>query len=358
MLKRKRYTVFLVLFIGILFAALYWTPYEFPYKIRTKAMIQPVQEWELSRLPDGSLSSLIRNQLTGSIDSYGVTEFRRGDVVRFYLDPDIYRKGVVNEGDTIGYLYSNDEQVRLSELRGQVEVLKAELDFYLSGEKAEDVRRAEREIELAKQEVENQRRLLERSRVLIADSLISVQQFEIDEHDLDMKKLQVELAKARMDVITSGDKPEQIQLIRTRISTLKDQIAQLESRMDQLTLLAPIGGKVVLNRSYLGKDVLVKVIDTSGYVGVAPVMLRDRNYMLSGQSVKMRASMRGFNAEGVVYDFNNVAEVLNGEPVVFFTAWFKNNPQPMLTGKMVEIEVEGVALRPWDYAVKLFQSPM
>ncbi|TVR86600.1 MAG: hypothetical protein EA411_10315 [Saprospirales bacterium] len=358
MLKRKRYTIFLVLFIGGLFAALYWIPHEFPYSIRTKALIQPVQEWELSRLPDGSLSSLIRNQLTGSIDSYGVTEFRRGDVVSFNLRPEIYRKGYVAEGDTIGFLYSNDEQVRIAELRGQVDVLRAELQYYMTGQKAEDVRRAEREIELALERVENQRRILDRSRMLMVDSLISVQQLEIDEHDLEMRKKEVELAEARLEIVTSGDKPEQIELIRTRKAALKDRISQLEGRMEQLILLAPIDGKVVLDRNYMRRDVLVRVVDTTAFVGVAPVLLRDRNYVQAGQPVRMRHQTHGFSAEGTVYDFNNVAEVLNGEPVVFITTWFKSNPNSMLPGKMVEIEVEGVGLRPWDYALKLFQSPM
>lgn len=350
----------LFLVVGGLFAALYYAPFEFPYKVRTKAMIQPVQEWELSRLPDGSLSSVIRNQLTGAIVSYGITEFRRGDVVRFELLPEVYLKGQVNEGDTIGKLYSNDEMVRLSELRGKVEVFDAELRYYMSGQKPESVQSAEREVELAKQEVENQRRVLERSKVLIRDSLISVQQFEIDEHELEMRKLQVELSEARLQVITSGAKSERIQMIETQKSALEDQILQLEARMDQLTMLAPISGKVVLNRNYLGSDVLVRIIDTTGFVGIAPVLIRDKNYIAAGSGVSLRHQI-GRNTEvatGEVVDFNNVAEILNGEAVVFFTSYFKNNPQPLLPGKMVEIEVEGKYLRPWDYAVKLFRSPM
>lgn len=323
-------------------------------------MIQPVQEWELSRLPDGSLSSVIRNQLTGAIESYGITEFRRGDVVRFELLSEVYLKGYVNAGDTIGRLYSNDEKVRLTELRGQLDILQAELGYYLSGQKPESVKSAEREVELAKQEVENQRRVLERSKLLIGDSLISVQQFEIDEHNLEMKLLQVDLAKAKLQVVVSGAKSERIQMIETQKRALEDQIEQLEARMDQLTMLAPIAGKVVLNRNYLGSDILVRIIDTTGFVGVAPVLMRDLNYIASGSGVSLRhhTGMGVEMARGEIIDFNNVAEILNGETVVFFTSYFKNNPQPLLPGKIIEIEVEGKYLRPWDYAVKLFKSPM
>lgn len=357
MLRRKKYTVFLIFFLAALVAASF-LPVEIPYKIKTKAMVKPALEWELSRLPDGSLSSLLRNQLTGSIESYGVTEFRRGDVVQFEMNPEIFQGQTIQKGDTIGFLYSNDEQIRIAELKGQMEVLNAELEFYRSGEKEESIKAAEREVELSRENIKSQEKVLARSRVLMRDSLISKQQFELDEHELEMRKLALELALSRQQVVSTGDKPERIQLIETQIEAVKDQIRQLQSRIEQHILLSPMVGMVVMNRNYLSSDVLVKVIDDSAYVGIAPVLLRDLPHLDKGRKVVSRQYREEDPIRGRVFDFNNVSELINGQMVVFFTVVFeKNLGGGLLPGKVIEIEAEGVPMNPQEYAWKLFWSP-
>lgn len=357
MLNRKKYTVLLILFLAALIAASF-LPIEIPYTIKSKALILPVKEWELSRLADGSLSSIIRNQQTGAIESYGITEFRRGDVVRFEINSDIYLTGRVSKGDTIGLLYSNDEQMRLAELKGDVEVLNAEIAFYLTGEKSEFVRSVEKEVSMATEALARAETIYNRSRRMMKDTLIPIEEFEIDRHEYELRKLELEHARAKLEVVSTGEKPERIDHVRAQRDALKNQIQQLESRMEELTLLAPIDGMVSLDRNYLSRDMLVKVIDTSSYVGVAPVLLRDKPYILNGSEVRIRAGSSGGDIVGTVQDFNNVSEVLNGETVVFFTFQFEPSGKDIHSGNMVEVEVRGAPLNPQQYAIKLFRSPI
>lgn len=357
MLNRKKYTVFLILFLAALVAASF-LPVEIPYKIKTKAMVKSVLEWELSRLPDGSLSSLLRNQLSGSIESYGVTEFRRGDVVQFEMRPEIFQGQRIHKGDTIGFLYSNDEQIRIAELEGQLEVLNAELAFYRSGDKEESIKAAEREVELTRESIKNQEKVLARSQLLMKDSLISIQQFELDEHELQMRKLALELALSQREVVSTGDKPERIQLIETQIQAVKDQIRQLKSRIEQHILLSPIDGLIVMNRNYLSSDVLLKIIDDEIFMGVAPALVRDLPHLDKDRKVVGRQATEEEPIRGRVHDFNNVSELLNGEMVVFFTVVFEQNiGGSLLPGKVIEIEAEGVPMNPQEYLWKLFWSP-
>nr|MBS0036996.1 hypothetical protein [Saprospiraceae bacterium] len=357
MLRRRKYTISLILFLVTLLAASF-LPIDIPYTIKSKALLLPAKEWELSRLVDGSLSSIVRNQLTGAIESYGVTEFRRGDVVSFEINPEVYASGKVSKGDTIGLLYSNDEQMRLAELKGEVDVLNAEIAFYLTGEKSEFVKSMEKEVAVATEAVARAETIYNRSKRMMKDTLIPIEEFEIDRHEFELRKLELEHALAKLEVVKTGDKPERIDHVRAQRDALKNQIHQLENRMEQLTLLAPIDGMVSLDRNYLASDILVKVIDTSSYVGVAPVLLRDRPYISSGNEVRIRAEFNGSEITGEVYDFNNVSELLNGKAVVFFTFKFDSSDREVQSGKMIEIEVRGTPLNPQQYAMKLFRSPI
>jgi len=359
MLKRKKYTFILITFVIALFAVSF-LPVSIPYSITTRAIILPSQSWELSRLPDGSLSSLIRNELSGSIQSYGVTEFRRGDVVNFEINPGLFLKGnaYVLVGDTIGFLYSNDEQMRLAELIGEIAVIEAEINYYLAGEKESYLRSVQREIELAKESLKKAEIIYHRSQRMMRDTLISVEEYELDRHEIETRKIALELAKSKLEVALTGDKPERISWLESRKNALAAQVSQLEYRMEKLTMQSPISGKIVLDRNYLTTDILLRVIDTSLYIGIAPVLIRDLEYLEIGNEVRLRSASNGSNVLGEILDFNNVAEVLNGEVVVYITFLLKNGRIDLLPGSMVEIDITGRALNPQQYTARLMRSPI
>lgn len=106
-LRHKRFSlIFLLVLAGLgIFLLL---PIELPFKVRTRAIIRPVTEWELSRTAEGNLTQAFHDNLTGTVRSYGVTEFQRGDVVRFEVNPRLRSMASISEGDTVGMLYSNE----------------------------------------------------------------------------------------------------------------------------------------------------------------------------------------------------------------------------------------------------------
>jgi multidrug resistance efflux pump len=140
----------------------------------------------------------------------------------------------------IGTIYSNEEQRKLIQLRGQFDVLYAELEFYSAGEKPEDVEKASTRLQLAQQQLETQQRLMERSRSLYQDSLISEQQFELEANEFRLKEISKNVAKAQYRSAITGDKPERAGLIRTKIEVLKQQIEQLRARINYFTLVSPL----------------------------------------------------------------------------------------------------------------------
>lgn len=355
-LVRKKYTIGLFLAVIVL-GALSFVPWDLTYTIRTRALVKAHLEWEIFRNSEGSISSLLRNNLTGSISSYGNTEFRRGDVMKFELLPDLYEGGFIVKGDTIGYLYSNEEQMRLIEMKGELKILESRLKYDTAGEKPEEVERAEREVDLASQQLETQRKLMARTEMLMKDSVISVQQYEIDQNELKVKELQKTLAEANLRSIKAGDKPEQIELMKSRIKALNQQILQVEDRLEYMTLISPLSGMIVLERNFENQDMLLKVIDTSNYIGVAPLLLKDRESFTTGNKVNIITQLYEKTPCGYIKDFNNVSQIVDGQGVVFFTIQFDKTLPVLFHGNFIEIEVKGVSLKPIEYMAKSFNSP-
>lgn len=355
-LIRKKYTIGLFLAVLIL-GALSFVPWDLSYTIRTRALVKAQIEWEVFRNSEGSISSLLRNNLTGSISSYGNTEFRRGDVMEFKMMPDLHEGRFIVKGDTIGYLYSNEEQMRLIEMKGELKVLESRLKFDAAGEKPEEIEKAEREVDLAIQELETQRKLMSRTEMLMKDSVISVQQYEIDQNELKVKELQKTLAEAKLRSVKAGDKPEQIELMKSRIQALSQQIKQVENRLEYMTLISPISGMIVLERNFDNQDMLLKVIDTSNYIGVAPLLLKDREYIMEGDKVNMITQLYEKTPCGFIKDFNNVSQIVDGQGVVFFTIQFDKSLPILFPGNFIEIEVKGVSLKPIEYMATSFNSP-
>lgn len=354
-LRHKRFSfIFLMLLVaGGIFLML---PIELPFKVRTRAIIRPVTEWELSRTAEGNLTQTFRDNLTGTVRSYGVTEFQRGDVVRFEVSPRLQSMVSISKGDTVGMLYSNEEQRKLMELEGDLKVLRAERVFHTTGQKPEDVEHAERELHLAKQELMTQQKLTARSQVLLRDSVIPLQQYEIDLNELKVRELAVSIAEARLMSITTGEKPEQAELIDAKVQAITWQIDQLRARISYFTLLAPISGMVVMDRFMDGSERLVMIADTSAMVAVAPVRMSDVGHLRRGDRVRTIPVNGNVSVTGTVRDIDNVARPVDRHSAVFITAVLDSSTG-IVPGSVENLEVIGHPLTPMQYAVKLLNSP-
>jgi len=352
----KKYTI--ILFLGLLvIGSVGLLPLDIPYTTRTKALVKPAYEWELLRDETGTLSSVFRNHENGLIESYGNTEFKRGDVINFFLKPGLKEGDLINKGDTIGFTYSNEERMRLIELEGQLSVLESELSYYTAGQKPEDIEWAQREVELANSVFETQQKLMARTEQLMKDSVISVQKFEIDQNELEVTRMRKVLAEARLTSLLAGDKPEQIALTRSKILATNLQIAQIKERLSYLTVTAPISGQLSSGKGYIQKDILLRIIDPDKFIGTAPIKLSDRSFISLGDEVYLIKPGASKKVIGRVIEFNNNIELMIGEPVVYMTIAFDEVNDLILPGNLVEIEIKGASLNPREYFVTSFQKP-
>jgi hypothetical protein len=347
--KRILIVTAVIVLVVLLFVASVFI--EVPYTIRSRALFMPASEFNLVRTADGNLISSFKDNVRGVVKSYGVTEFQRGDVVQFLLNPKISNQKYVAAGDTIGWIVSNEEQRNLIQLKGELNIMKAELDFFTTGQKPEDIQTAKEQLELAKEQLDIQKKLLKRSVSLFQDSVIPQQDYDIELNKLKVKEIEVGIAEARYLSITTGEKKEQERLVAARISNLESQIQQVSDRLAYFTFTTPMSGMILLQReNEIGENVIA-IGDTSHWVGVIPVQLKERDYLNLKDTISYK------NHQGNIVGIDNSVRILDRKQAFYVTGlWpFKEN---ILPGTMAEVDIYCPKVTIKDYFLRIFKPAM
>ncbi|TVQ78897.1 MAG: hypothetical protein EA358_04390 [Flavobacteriales bacterium] len=343
--KRLRYGLYFFLPVMLLLLI----PVKLPFTISAKAITYPLQEWQLGKTSEGNLVSNYKDHRKGTLETYSVTEFQRGDVVTFELNEDLKHKSFIREGDTIGIYNSNEELRKLIELQGTLGILEAELEFYTTGQKPEDVDEALHRLKLARQELATEKKLISRSRLLHRDSVISDQEFEIAENRYRVKEINLDIAEARYRSITTGEKPEQELLLRAKIKATKDQLSQVEERLESLVLRSPFSGMVIHQHGNSSNRVMA-LADTTSIVAVCGFQSKDRPYILVGQ--KVFAKYGPHKIEGRIINVDNTMQVIEGRSAFFARAEFPAGKIP--PGAVLEVDVFIEDLQFFSYLGRYF----
>jgi hypothetical protein len=354
-IREKKITIIIVLLVIAGLAIVQYGSFTKNYSALSKVLIKPRLEWELNRTINGNLSTILIDNVLNSVQTYSVTEFQRGDVVEFIINENLLKTGYIQVGDTIGYVFSNEEQRKMIELEGNLKILESEYIYFTTGQKPEDVEMALKQLELAEKELITQRKLMARSELLFQDSVISQQQYDIDLNDFVVKEMSYEIALANYQSVITGDKPEQAALIETKIKALKDQIAQVKERIEFFTLISPVEGTISVGRSAIQNETiqrsetLLKIVDARGKIGVAPILLKDINFFEVGDS----AILVNENIGARLISKDNSAMPNPIQSLIFLT-FAIDDPEGLLPGTMTDIRLFGAELSIKDYLIHLF----
>jgi hypothetical protein len=343
--KRLQYGMYF--FVPVLLILL--VPVQLPYSVKARAAFYPVMEWQLRKNSDGNLISVHKDNRKGSLETYSITEFQRGDVVTFSLVEGILQRGYIAKGDTIGTYNSNEERRKFIELTGQLGILKAELEYYTTGQKPEDVDEALHQLKLAKQQLSTEKKLMERSRILYRDSVISEQEFEIAENNLRVKEINLDIAEARYRSITTGEKPEQEQLLRAKIIATEDQLNQVNERLESLVLRSPVSG-MVIHQHQAGDNRVMAIADTSVSIGMCALKADQRKLVNPGQEVY--AEFAGKIHKGTVVGIDNSMQFIDGYSAFFVRVAFPHSQIP--PGALVDVDIFVEDMRFFSYVGRLF----
>jgi hypothetical protein len=347
-MNSKRIIVFssLTLLIVVIFIAAIYI--KIPYTIKSKALFMPAAEFNLMRTIDGNLISSFKDNIKGVVKSYGITEFQRGDVVQFLLNPKISDKKYVHVGDTIGWIVSNEEQRKLILLKGELSIMKAQMEYFTTGQKPEDIKTAKEQLELAKEQLDIQKKLLKRSTSLFKDSIIPQQEYDIEINKLNVKEIELGIAEARYLSITTGEKKEQQQLVAARIANIESQISQVSQRLAYFTFTTPMAGMVMLQRETAAGENVIAIGDTAHWVGVIPVQLKERDY------IKLNDTIDYIERKGNIVGIDNSIKIIDSRQAFYVTGLWPFN-ETILSGTMVEVVISCPKISIKDYFYRIFK---
>ena len=148
-MKRSHLAVIIavVALVGVLFL-----PISVPLRLVVPGKIMPAREWTLLRDQEGSIGALLRDHTQGTVQSYALNRFERGDVVRLTLHPAIRPRVYVEAGDTIASISSSETERQLAQLTGELSTVLASLEVYASGEKVSIVDKARTQLARAEEQ--------------------------------------------------------------------------------------------------------------------------------------------------------------------------------------------------------------
>jgi multidrug efflux pump subunit AcrA (membrane-fusion protein) len=347
MQRRSRYLRYALFIAIVLILGWLSVTQKIEYRISSKAFFMPASEYGITRNVDGNLISTLTDHHTHLVERYSITEFQRGDVVELIMSTKITNNGFITAGDTIGYIISNEEQRNLIDLQGQLDVLKAELLFFTTGQKPEDVLLALNQLELAKQELETERLLMERSERIFSEGAISRQEYDIALNTLKVRELAVKIAQANWESISTGEKPEQEQLTLAQIAALSKQIDQIKQRIQSLTITSPVGGKLIMHRDLQLTGQIITIADTSALIALIPIPVKERSFMHEGSKVVYSGM------EGSVSRLDNAVKMIGSQQAFYITATFpwSENLMPGYTGN---VTIYTDSITPLQYLARLF----
>jgi len=351
LLKNKKIVVLLIIAFVLILLLL---PIKISYRIDTTGKVLPTKEWYLIRGTDGSLITSLVNNKTGVYENYTVAQFNRGDAAKIETLVHLEAGSPVSMNDTIIKIYANDVNKEIAELYTALNYEEGLLSVLQSKEKSAVVKSEEENVAYAERQVTEQQRLYERKKQLFEKNLISQEEYEIAEGAVGLFKINLDIARQRLQIVSTGAKPEEIAMSQSRIKNLKNEIAIIQKKMSDNVIRTPISG--VVHRSF-SADTIMIVHDVSELILLLPITVKEIYELKERQEVIVKNSSFGKDLHGVLLNWEKSIRNINRKQFFIAAASVDGNPN-LYPGASIEcsIVVGDLILR--DYLLKGFLSMM
>lgn len=344
-----------VVFILAALAAIAWY-IEIPYNINTRGVVVPIREWGLERLANGTMLNTEKNNLTNRVSYYSMLEFQRGDHAEFISNDKVFSENAVNKGDTIGHIRSFEEERRLLDLQSGLEEQRRLLQVHLSGEKREELTAARERLILAEQEYDIQKKQTERMESLHESGVVSDESWELALNAYQVKKQNMNIARADMEVVASGSKQEEIELVRATINSFQRQIEQTGSRIDAFTILAPFSGTIIRDRAPgTDNEAIIRVADMEKLIVNLPVEYYQLGYIDNGNHVNLSINSGRQIYSARVIEVDNTVQFIDQRQNIFITAIIEEDIEMLIPNMVLQAEIECGEITAWDYIKRMFK---
>jgi len=300
--SKKKILLFMTAFAVIVLLLI---PIKIPYSLSSIAKAKPAKQWLIIKGTDGKLVTTLINNINGNVENYSVTQFERGDVVQFYLNKNIVSGVKVNEKDSIAFITSNLSEIEITQLKSELNDALAQLKLSESNEKESIVNTEKQKLEFSKKQYEEQQNLFNRQKSLYEKQLISQEEYELAKSSLELFKINVDISSERLSTVQTGSRPEEIEMIKSRIVGLQNQIRAFENKFDKYFIQTPING--IIQRTY-STDTLINIEDYSELIAFVPVKNEYLNQIKIGQTVNLEGNSFTTNISGKVINLQSFTQ--------------------------------------------------
>jgi hypothetical protein len=247
-------------------------------------VVSPIAEYTITLFSgQGLLEAKLRQ---GGADRQFNTEhiqLSTGDLSVLRLTPLVKEGDALHQGDTLAAIASTQVSASLESARAELERLRGELALAQSPPKQEEIATAQAAVNAAQATVEQLDKDIERNKSLFEKKLISRQEMEQSESELNVAHSVLEEAEAKLRLLKSPPKPEQVGILRSRIASQEATISLLMSQEAAQVLTSPVNGVVT---ALYRENLLFKIADLSRAEVAIPIT---DNYL---EYVKMNAGVR------------------------------------------------------------------
>jgi len=335
-LKRKQKIQITVL-LGVIILITYFFPFKIPYKINSVAKLMPAHQWILSRGADGDIKTNTINHLSGINNSYQLISFERGESMVLDLNANLKNGQVVEQGDTLGVIYSSSQQESLVQLNGELHVLAATIKASMSGVKRTEVKEARERLEMAKSKYDKQTKIVDRLNKLLQKELIAEEDYQTASDESNVLEKAVNIRQAELESSLSGEKAEEINMLKKRITAVENKISFLQQQIDsQNSIIVPFKGRI--ERSF-SEDTLLVLSNFDLGIAFIPVALEEAEYIGEGENVSFTSANTSELLTGVVQMKQPVMQIIDGKQCIMVLATVYNLSRDFISGMFTQAEI-------------------
>lgn len=258
-LNTKTKYALLIFIISIIIVIILINP-SFDNTYATRGKILAKNTFIIRTNTSGGVETFSIDNASGQVEKYSIYSFQRGDVVDYRL---INKSGSIFEGDTLAVFASNRFFETENEIALTISELEGTLTILTTGEKEEILNEMRSRVSFAEKQLETQNKLYERSKLLLEKNIISQQEFDIVEGQLELYKIDLSIKKQMLADAETGSKPEAVFALRQQIEAARNLGEALKNRIERLKVIAPFTGKI---QTYENNDTLLIVNSISNTV--------------------------------------------------------------------------------------------
>ncbi len=258
----------------------------FPRNVGGDVVVRPVAEYTITLFSgQGLLEAKLRE---GGVSRKFNTEhiqLSTGDLSVLRLTPLVQEGDAIRKGDTLAAVASTQVSSNLEAARAELERLQGELALAQSPPKPEEIASAQAAVSAARATVDQLEKDNERNKSLFDKKLIAGQDLEHGQSVLDVARSNLEEAEAKLRLLKSPPKPEEIGILKSKIATQEANISLLMSQAAAQVITSPIDGMVT---ALYRDNLLFRISDMSRIEVSIPITDNYLEYVEPDAGVRMK----------------------------------------------------------------------